>query len=212
MTPHLSAKILLPVMVDLLRKNSNGSACGPVIVPVFKTGGRQAILPPVGSTPTRFRHFSTTCRHANQFGFGRAPVPPWNGGCRWPSVTVRGVPLASIYRSSRHLHELVNRWASIITNPGKFLKAELATRAVNIQVKNRLSQNGSLLDRQLLACHSSENDKFEPSTATEAMRISRKTRWIFELTLLGAVRLTTSHPAPSRDGEFRVTQASKSTG
>jgi hypothetical protein len=38
-----------------------GSACGPVIVPVFKTGGRQAILSPVGSTPTRFRHlFSLT--------------------------------------------------------------------------------------------------------------------------------------------------------
>ena len=34
----------------------HGSACGPVIVPVFKTGGRQAILSPVGSTPTRFRH------------------------------------------------------------------------------------------------------------------------------------------------------------
>jgi len=32
-----------------------GSACGPVIVPVFKTGGWQAILSPVGSTPTRFR-------------------------------------------------------------------------------------------------------------------------------------------------------------
>ena len=24
---------------------------------VFKTGGRQVFLPPVGSTPTRFRHF-----------------------------------------------------------------------------------------------------------------------------------------------------------
>jgi hypothetical protein len=36
-----------------------GSACGPVIVPVFKTGGRQVFLSPVGSTPTRFRHFST---------------------------------------------------------------------------------------------------------------------------------------------------------
>jgi hypothetical protein len=71
------------------------------------------------------------------------------------------------------LHELVNRWASIITNPCKFLKAELATRAVNIQVKNRLSQNGSLLDRQLLACHSSENDKFEPSTATEAKNFEK---------------------------------------
>jgi hypothetical protein len=28
-----------------------------VIVPVFKTGGWQAILSPVGSTPTRFRQF-----------------------------------------------------------------------------------------------------------------------------------------------------------
>jgi hypothetical protein len=33
-----------------------GSACGPVIVPVFKTGGRQVSLSLVGSTPTRFRH------------------------------------------------------------------------------------------------------------------------------------------------------------
>ena len=33
-----------------------GSACGPVIVPVFKTGERRAILSLVGSTPTRFRH------------------------------------------------------------------------------------------------------------------------------------------------------------
>ena len=36
----------------------HGSVCGPVIVPVFKTGGWQAILSSVGSTPTRFRHFS----------------------------------------------------------------------------------------------------------------------------------------------------------
>ena len=35
---------------------SCGSACGPVIVPVFKTGGWQAILSPMGSTPIRFRH------------------------------------------------------------------------------------------------------------------------------------------------------------
>jgi len=33
----------------------HGSACGPVIVPVFKTGGWQAILSPMGSTPIRFR-------------------------------------------------------------------------------------------------------------------------------------------------------------
>ena len=39
-----------------------GSACGPVIVPVFKTGERQAILSLVGSTPTRFRHlFPMAC-------------------------------------------------------------------------------------------------------------------------------------------------------
>jgi hypothetical protein len=35
---------------------SLGSACGPVIVPVFKTGGRQVFLSPMGSTPIRFRH------------------------------------------------------------------------------------------------------------------------------------------------------------
>jgi hypothetical protein len=34
----------------------HGSACGPVTVPVFKTGGWQVFLSPVGSTPTRFRH------------------------------------------------------------------------------------------------------------------------------------------------------------
>ena len=33
----------------------SGSAGGPVIVPVFKTGGWQAILSLMGSTPIRFR-------------------------------------------------------------------------------------------------------------------------------------------------------------
>ena len=32
-----------------------GSAWGPVILPVFKTGGRRVTPSPVGSTPTRFR-------------------------------------------------------------------------------------------------------------------------------------------------------------
>jgi len=36
---------------------SHGSAYGPVIVPVFKTGGWQVLLSSVGSTPTRFRQF-----------------------------------------------------------------------------------------------------------------------------------------------------------
>ena len=35
-----------------------GSACGPVIVPVFKTGGWHLAVSPVGSTPTRFRQIS----------------------------------------------------------------------------------------------------------------------------------------------------------
>jgi hypothetical protein len=37
-----------------------------VIVPVFKTGGRRVTPSPVGSTPTRFRHFSLN-RHCNHF-------------------------------------------------------------------------------------------------------------------------------------------------
>jgi hypothetical protein len=35
----------------------DGSACIPVNVPVFKTGGRRVTLSPVRSTRTRFRHF-----------------------------------------------------------------------------------------------------------------------------------------------------------
>jgi hypothetical protein len=46
------------VVVALISSDPLGSACGPVIVPVFKTGGRQVYLSPVGSTPTRFRHFN----------------------------------------------------------------------------------------------------------------------------------------------------------
>jgi len=42
-----------------LLHRKRGSACGPVIVPVFKTGGRRLSAATVGSTPTRFRHFST---------------------------------------------------------------------------------------------------------------------------------------------------------
>ena len=35
---------------------ANGSAGDPVILPVFKTGGRHLAMAMVGSTPTRFRH------------------------------------------------------------------------------------------------------------------------------------------------------------
>jgi hypothetical protein len=36
----------------------DGSARGPVIVAVFKTADRYLAIAMVGSTPTRFRHFS----------------------------------------------------------------------------------------------------------------------------------------------------------
>jgi len=54
-------QVELPVKMSLVTNNvliyqHDGSACGPVIVPVFKTGGWQVILSLVGSTPTRFRH------------------------------------------------------------------------------------------------------------------------------------------------------------
>src|SRR6202162_2697605 len=45
----------------------SGSACGPVIIPVFKTGGWRVTPSPVGSTPTRFRHCFSICLPA----FGR---------------------------------------------------------------------------------------------------------------------------------------------
>ena len=35
--------------------NTHGSAGDPVILPVFKTGGRYLAMAMVGSTPTRFR-------------------------------------------------------------------------------------------------------------------------------------------------------------
>jgi hypothetical protein len=68
-------------VVDVTR-SSFGSACGPVIVPVFKTGGRQAILSPVGSTPTRFRHFEAAqisfARHS-LFCFDESRKRSWQG-------------------------------------------------------------------------------------------------------------------------------------
>jgi hypothetical protein len=60
----------------LTPRGGYGSACGPVIVPVFKTGGRQVFLSPVGSTPTRFRHFSTTYRQANHSQISSASARP----------------------------------------------------------------------------------------------------------------------------------------
>ncbi len=47
-----------------------------MIAPVFKTGGWQVILSPVGSTPTRFRQFSTTYRHTNQLQISSASAEP----------------------------------------------------------------------------------------------------------------------------------------
>ena len=60
--------------------NEHGSACSPVTVTVFKTGGRQVFLSPVGSTPTRFRHFSTTFRRANHSQISLASTGPSTAG------------------------------------------------------------------------------------------------------------------------------------
>jgi hypothetical protein len=46
-----------PIFKDL-DSTHFGSACGPVIIPVFKTGGRRVFPSPVGSTPTRFRQIA----------------------------------------------------------------------------------------------------------------------------------------------------------
>jgi len=46
------------MVVCILLIIKDGSAYDPVIVPVFKTGGRRVNPSSVGSTPTRFRHFS----------------------------------------------------------------------------------------------------------------------------------------------------------
>jgi hypothetical protein len=54
----------------------DGSACGPVIAPVFKTGGRR-VNPVTGgfdphSLPPFFNNLQTSKSLANQFGFGKA--------------------------------------------------------------------------------------------------------------------------------------------
>ena len=55
---------------------SAGSACSPVITPVFKTGGRHLAMSPVGSTPTRFRQLVRSFAVAQDFG-SRLPVVSW---------------------------------------------------------------------------------------------------------------------------------------
>jgi hypothetical protein len=57
---QLYVPVNLPVKISLVTNKlliyqQDGSACGPVIVPVFKTGGRRVYPSSVGSTPTRFR-------------------------------------------------------------------------------------------------------------------------------------------------------------
>src|SRR5208282_471018 len=81
------------------RSPESGSACGPVIIPVFKTGGRQVCLSPVGSTPTRFRQFGSVCRagqknrRAALDGQPRAAVPT-EEPIRLSSLNVEGTNLA----------------------------------------------------------------------------------------------------------------------
>jgi hypothetical protein len=54
-------QLVLSPAVDFLLplESHHGSACGRVIIPVFKTGGRRLSAATVGSTPTRFRQLST---------------------------------------------------------------------------------------------------------------------------------------------------------
>lgn len=65
-----------------LRSLPHGSACDPVIAPVLKTGGRCRKTATVGSTPTRFRHFSTSYSQANHsqisLASARPSAPPWS--------------------------------------------------------------------------------------------------------------------------------------
>jgi len=56
-----------------------------VIVPVFKTGGRRVYPSSVGSTPTRFRHFSTTYRRANHSQISLASTGPICATLEWAS-------------------------------------------------------------------------------------------------------------------------------
>jgi hypothetical protein len=54
-----------------------------VILTVFKTGGRHLSVSSVGSTPTRFRHFSTTDAEdpvADAIPMAAVPVPLWHCG------------------------------------------------------------------------------------------------------------------------------------
>ena len=69
--------------------DQNGSACGPVIVPVFKTGERRAILSLVGSTPTRFRQFSITYAERKSQKFSEAVADHRNDLGMGPSNFIR---------------------------------------------------------------------------------------------------------------------------
>jgi len=67
----LTRMFLLAALAGILRattttipslplESQHGSAGGPVTIAVFKTVDRRLSAAMVGSTPTRFRHFSTT--------------------------------------------------------------------------------------------------------------------------------------------------------
>src|ERR1700720_3976735 len=64
----------------------SGSACGPVIIPVFKTGGWRVTPSPVGSTPTRFRQAShSACFFEIYCGTLTGRVVAWGGGLVAPT-------------------------------------------------------------------------------------------------------------------------------
>jgi hypothetical protein len=77
----------------MLLKRNNGSACNPVIVPVFKTGGWHLAVSPMGSTPIRFRQFlsmsyEVCCLHL------RLPSKPACCGLGFPVLGKRGIGTA----------------------------------------------------------------------------------------------------------------------
>jgi len=64
-----------------------------VIVPVFKTGGRQVFLSPVGSTPTRFRHDTPS---APTYG----NLPGLNGYLEMRQLYDAGLSLEQIFKAA----------------------------------------------------------------------------------------------------------------
>jgi hypothetical protein len=67
----------------------HGSACGPVIVPVFKTGDRYLAIAMMGSTPIRFRQLKGSLDFARDFACGLTlRSRPQNGSTSKPAIVI----------------------------------------------------------------------------------------------------------------------------